>query len=193
MLFSEYITIFADAVGGLTQKTKHTMRCKPSTNTKLTLFIVLLLVIDQAVKFTVKLNMELYQSIPVFGNWFIIHFIENPGAAFGMQLGGTWGKLLLSLIRIAAIVLIAWYLHRLVKKSAPTGVLVGGALILAGAIGNMIDSAFYGLIFSGINTLCGRHTFFPGRRGIRTVPARQSSGYALFPHHQLHLARTGCR
>ena len=86
MLFSEYITIFADAVGGLTQKTKHTMRCKPSTNTKLTLFIVLLLVIDQAVKFTVKLNMELYQSIPVFGNWFIIHFIENPGAAFGMQL-----------------------------------------------------------------------------------------------------------
>ena len=55
------------------------MRCKPSTNTKLTLFIVLLLVIDQAVKFTVKLNMELYQSIPVFGNWFIIHFIENPG------------------------------------------------------------------------------------------------------------------
>ena len=129
MLFSEYITIFADAVGGLTQKTKHTMRCKPSTNTKLTLFIVLLLVIDQAVKFTVKLNMELYQSIPVFGNWFIIHFIENPGAAFGMQLGGTWGKLLLSLIRIAAIVLIAWYLHRLVKKSAPTGVLVGGALI----------------------------------------------------------------
>lgn len=160
MLFSEYITIFADAVGGLTQKTKHTMRCKPSTNTKLTLFIVLLLVIDQAVKFTVKLNMELYQSIPVFGNWFIIHFIENPGAAFGMQLGGTWGKLLLSLIRIAAIVLIAWYLHRLVKKSAPTGVLVGGALILAGAIGNMIDSAFYGLIFSE-STPYAAATLFP--------------------------------
>ena len=187
MLFSEYITIFADAVGGLTQKTKHTMRCKPSTNTKLTLFIVLLLVIDQAVKFTVKLNMGLYQSIPVFGNWFIIHFIENPGAAFGMQLGGTWGKLLLSLIRIAAIVLIAWYLHRLVKKSAPTGVLVGGALILAGAIGNMIDSAFYGLIFSESTPYAA--ATFSGRRGIRTVPARQSSGYALFPHHQLHLAR----
>ena len=169
MLFSEYITIFADAVGGLTQKTKHTMRCKPSTNTKLTLFIVLL-VIDQAVKFTVKLNMELYQSIPVFGNWFIIHFIENPGAAFGMQLGGTWGKLLLSLIRIAAIVLIAWYLHRLVKKSAPTGVLVGGALILAGAIGNMIDSAFYGLIFSE-STPYAAATLFP-----------EGGGYAPFLH-----------
>ena len=153
MLFSEYITIFADAVGGLTQKTKHTMRCKPSTNTKLTLFIVLLLVIDQAVKFTVKLNMELYQSIPVFGNWFIIHFIENPGAAFGMQLGGTWGNL-----------------HRLVKKSAPTGVLVGGALILAGAIGNMIDSAFYGLIFSE-STPYAAATLFP-----------EGGGYAPFLH-----------
>ena len=133
-------------------------------------FIVLLLVIDQAVKFTVKLNMELYQSIPVFGNWFIIHFIENPGAAFGMQLGGTWGKLLLSLIRIAAIVLIAWYLHRLVKKSAPTGVLVGGALILAGAIGNMIDSAFYGLIFSE-STPYAAATLFP-----------EGGGYAPFLH-----------
>ena len=105
-----------------------------------------------------------------------------------MQLGGTWGKLLLSLIRIAAIVLIAWYLHRLVKKSAPHGSTRRRGLILAGAIGNMIDSAFYGLIFSE-STPYAAATLFSGRRGIRTVPARQSSGYALFPHHQLHLAR----
>ena len=87
MLFSEYITIFADAVGGLTQKTKHTMRCKPSTNTKLTLFIVLLLVIDQAVKFTVKLNMQ--QMIVISSNnRFMrrkVHFLN--GKTCGMSRG----------------------------------------------------------------------------------------------------------
>ena len=119
-----------------------------SRKTKIILFIILLLIVDQVVKFVVKMNMNLYESIPVFGNWFFIHFIENPGAAFGMQLGGTWGKLLLSLFRIVVIGLVIWYMSRLIKKSAPTGVLVGFALILAGAIGNMIDSAFYGLIFS---------------------------------------------
>lgn len=143
---------------------------KLSESKKLTLFILLLLLIDQVVKFAVKLDMELYQSIPVFGNWFIIHFIENPGAAFGMQLGGEWGKLLLSLIRIAAIALIAWYLHKLVKSSAPKGVLIGFALILAGAIGNMIDSAFYGLIFSE-STPYAAATLFP-----------EGGGYASFLH-----------
>lgn len=141
-----------------------------SNSKKLTIFIILLLVVDQVVKFIVKLNMDLYESIPVFGDWFIIHFIENPGAAFGMQLGGEWGKLLLSLIRIGAIGLISWYLHKLVKQSAPKGVLVGGALILAGAIGNMIDSAFYGLIFSE-STPYAAATLFPA-----------GGGYASFLH-----------
>lgn len=143
---------------------------KLSESKKLTFLILLLLLIDQVVKFTVKLDMKLYESIPVFGNWFIIHFIENPGAAFGMQLGGEWGKLLLSLIRIAAIALIAWYLHKLVKSSAPKGVLIGFALILAGAIGNMIDSAFYGLIFSE-STPYAAATLFP-----------EGGGYASFLH-----------
>ena len=124
-----------------------------STDKKVTIFIVLLLLVDQIVKFIVKLNMALYESIPVFGHWFQIDFVENPGAAFGMQLGGEWGKLLLSLIRIAAIVLI-----------------VGFALILAGAIGNMIDSAFYGLIFSE-STPHAVATLFP-----------EGGGYASFLH-----------
>lgn len=141
-----------------------------STDKKVTIFIVLLLLVDQIVKFIVKLNMELYESIPVFGHWFQIDFVENPGAAFGMQLGGEWGKLLLSLIRIAAIVLIAWYTHRLIHRSAPKGVIVGFALILAGAIGNMIDSAFYGLIFSE-STPHAVATLFP-----------EGGGYASFLH-----------
>ena len=141
-----------------------------STDNKVTIFIVLLLLVDQIVKFIVKLNMALYESIPVFGHWFQIDFVENPGAAFGMQLGGEWGKLLLSLIRIAAIVLIAWSTHRLIHRSAPKGVIVGFALILAGAIGNMIDSAFYGLIFSE-STPHAVATLFP-----------EGGGYASFLH-----------
>ena len=141
-----------------------------STDKKVTIFIVLLLLVDQIVKFIVKLNMALYENIPVFGHWFQIDFVENPGAAFGMQLGGEWGKLLLSLIRIAAIVLIAWYTHRLIHRSAPKGVIVGFALILAGAIGNMIDSAFYGLIFSE-SAPHAVATLFP-----------EGGGYASFLH-----------
>lgn len=134
------------------------------------LFIILLLIVDQVVKFIVKLNMTLDESIPVFGNWFFIHFIENPGAAFGMQLGGTWGKLTLSLFRIAVICLVIWYLNKLIKKGAPKGVLVVFALVLAGAIGNMIDSAFYGLIFSK-STFYETATLFP-----------EGGGYAPFLH-----------
>lgn len=141
-----------------------------SDRTKLIIFIILLLVVDQTVKFVIKLNMPLYESIPVFGEWFQIDFIENPGAAFGMQLGGTWGKLALSLLRITAIAVIAWYLNRLLKKSAPKGILVGFGLILAGAIGNMIDSAFYGMIFSA-STHDTVATLFPA-----------GGGYAPFLH-----------
>lgn len=144
---------------------------KLSTGNKLFLFIILLLVIDQAVKIAVKLDMKLYQSIPVFGNWFFIHFIENPGAAYGMQFGGDFGKLLLSIIRIVVIVGVIWYLNRLAKNNTtPKGILIGFALILAGAIGNMIDSAFYGLIFSE-STPYAAATLFPA-----------GGGYASFLH-----------
>lgn len=112
------------------------------------IILTALLIADQVVKILVKTNMSLYESIHVFGDWFQIFFIENEGAAFGMKLGGTWGKLFLSLFRIAAITAVWWYLGRLRKKGAPKGVMIGGTMILAGAIGNMIDSAFYGLIFS---------------------------------------------
>lgn len=112
------------------------------------LLVILLLAVDQIVKIYVKTHMTLGEEIAVFGKWFYIQFIENRGAAFGMELGGDWGKLLLSLFRIVAVAAIIWYLHRLVKRAAPTAVLVGITLVLAGAIGNILDSAFYGLIFS---------------------------------------------
>lgn len=119
---------------------------------KLTILLVLLLLADQALKIWVKTHMTLDEVIMVVPTWFQLRFVENNGAAFGMQLSaGTafdWGKLILSLFRLVMIGLLGYYLRYLLRRKTPTGVLVGLTLILAGAIGNMIDSALYGVIFS---------------------------------------------
>lgn len=111
------------------------------------LLIILVLVIDQALKVWIKTNMMLGQEIAFF-DWFIIHFTENKGMAFGMEFGGNIGKYILSIFRMIAIAAIGFYLTRLVELNTKKGIVFSIALILAGAIGNMIDSAFYGLIFS---------------------------------------------
>lgn len=137
----------------------------------LIILVVLLLVIDQVVKIFVKTHMTLDEYIPVFGQWFYIRFIENPGAAFGFEFGGDYGKLFLSLFRIVAVGFIIWYMVRLTKRSdVPKGVLVGLGLILVGALGNIVDSMFYGMIFSesGYSTVA---TMFP-----------EGGGYAGFLH-----------
>ncbi len=110
--------------------------------------IPLVLIIDQASKIWVKTNMSLGESIQIAGNWFVIHFTENYGMAFGLEFGGEYGKVFLSLFRVFAIIFISWYLFGLVKKKSNKLLIVCISLILAGAIGNMIDSAFYGLLFS---------------------------------------------
>ncbi|MEI7594292.1 MAG: lipoprotein signal peptidase [Bacteroidota bacterium] len=110
--------------------------------------VFLVLFIDQTVKFWIKTHMYLGQEFSVFGNWFIIHFTENPGMAFGFQFGGGYGKLTLSVLRIVAVGLISWYIFDSIKKGAKTGFIVCASLVLAGAMGNIIDSAFYGLIFN---------------------------------------------
>lgn len=110
--------------------------------------VVAVLVVDQVSKVWVKTNMYLDESITVFGDWFFIHFIENPGMAFGLELGGVTGKLMLSLFRIVAVGFIMWYLRNQIKIGAHKGLIFSIALVLAGAIGNIIDSAFYGIIFS---------------------------------------------
>ena len=134
------------------------------------IIILLILIADQAVKLWIKTNMFLGESISVFGNWFFIHFTENEGMAFGMQLGGEWGKLILSLFRIAAVIAITYWLYRLTRKPVKTGLVVCVALILAGATGNIIDSAFYGLIFND-STFSQVATMFP-----------EGGGYASFLH-----------
>ena len=91
--------------------------------------------------------MMLGDEIPVFGNWFIIHFVENNGFAFGMELAGKFGKVLLSVFRILAVGVIGWYMYRLSSKGASKWLVYCVALVLAGALGNIIDSAFYGICF----------------------------------------------
>ncbi|MEQ8624962.1 MAG: lipoprotein signal peptidase [Vicingaceae bacterium] len=110
------------------------------------IFIVLL--IDQISKFWIKTHLEISEEIPVFGDWFIIHFTENNGMAFGLEIAGDYGKLILSVFRIIAVSLIGYYLFSLPKKGASKGLIISGSLIFAGALGNIIDSAFYGLIFN---------------------------------------------
>ncbi len=138
---------------------------KLSKGTRISILIVLLLVIDQAIKFAVKLNMTIGESIPVFGDWFQICFIENNGMAFGMQFGGSVGKLALSIFRVVLIGAIIVYLRKLLKqKGTPTGVLVGLSLVLVGAMGNVVDCLFYGEIFSA-STYTQVATLFPPEGG----------------------------
>lgn len=113
----------------------------------ITIFLVLFA--DQATKIWVKLNMAYGESYRVIGDWFYIHFIENPGMAFGLEIGGDYGKIFLSVFRIISVIVIGWYLWKLTKKtSTKPGLLVSVSLILSGALGNIIDSVFYGIIFT---------------------------------------------
>ena len=108
------------------------------------LIVLLVLVIDQVIKIWVKTHMTLHEQIEIL-SWFKIVFIENNGMAYGMEIGS---KLVLSLFRIAAISVLGWYIFGQVRKQARWGYIVCLSMILAGAIGNMIDSMFYGLVFN---------------------------------------------
>ena len=119
-----------------------------SLGKKSVLLIFLILFVDQCLKFWIKTHMHIGQEFHLFGNWAIIHFIENNGMAFGMEMGGKTGKFVLSIFRIIAIVGIGFFLSSLIKKKAHPGFILSVSAIMAGAIGNILDSAFYGLIFS---------------------------------------------
>ena len=134
------------------------------------ILVILILLVDQIFKIWIKTTMYLGESHPVLGHWFYLHFTENDGMAFGMRLGGDWGKLLLSIFRIAAVIAITWWLYRVTRKPVSNLLIICISLILAGAMGNIIDSAFYGLIF-GESTYMKIATLFP-----------PEGGYASFLH-----------
>ena len=139
-----------------------------------TIMVLVLLLLDQILKIWVKTSMCLDETIEILP-WFHLHFVENSGAAFGMRLevGGAidWGKLMLSLFRVVMIGALGYYIYYLTRpeRRTPRGVLVGLTLVLAGAIGNLVDSMFYGMIFTASTPLTvatlgeGYSTFLMGK------------------------------
>lgn len=121
---------------------------KLSLGNKVAILIFFVLFIDQLLKIWIKTHMQLGQEFHIIGDKFIIHFMENNGMAFGMEFGGNIGKLILSIFRIFAVAGIGIYLVSIIKTKAHFGFVISIALILSGAIGNILDSAFYGLIFN---------------------------------------------
>ena len=110
--------------------------------------IAIVLAADQALKIWVKTHMQIGEDIPLLGTWCRLHFIENEGMAFGMAFGGKAGKLALSLFRIAASGAILWYILRMIRRGSRMLPLASLALIFVGAVGNLVDSCFYGLLFN---------------------------------------------
>lgn len=133
------------------------------------IIIFLVLFFDQLIKIYVKTHFFLGEEVNVIGDWFILHFTENNGMAYGMEFGGNFGKLFLSVFRIAAVGVGAWYLWSLSKQKEDKLYIICIALIIAGAIGNIIDSAFYGVLFSDSNYEVAR--FMP-----------EEGGYSKFLH-----------
>ena len=138
---------------------------------KIIALILLVLLLDQGLKFWVKTNMHYGDDIRIFGlDWALIHFVENNGMAFGFSFGeGTEGKLLLSSLRIVAVGFLVYYINFLLRLQVSFGLLASFSLILAGALGNILDSAFYGMLFSASPFHGGLATFLP-----------EGGGYAPF-------------
>lgn len=136
------------------------------------IFIIALIILaDQALKVWIKTHYGFGHITNVLGqSWFELNFIENEGMAWGWKLGGEWGKMALTLFRLAAVIFGTWYLGKIVKQQYSKGFIICAALIYAGALGNLIDSMFYGLIFSESDAGLVATAFPPG------------GGYAGFLH-----------
>jgi len=149
-------------------------------------FIILsVLVLDQILKFWIKTTFYMGESHAVLGHWFYLHFTENEGMAFGMKLGGNYGKLLLTLFRIIAVVIIGWWLYRVTRKKAGILLVISISLILAGALGNILDSVFYGLIFSD-SSYMQVATLFPKGGGYGTILYGKVVDMLYFPIIESH-------
>lgn len=138
------------------------------------LLILAILLIDQLFKFYIKTNYYLGEEHPVLGSWFRLHFVENEGMAWGWKLGksGSWGKMVLTLFRLAAVFFGVYYIGKIIKEKYHSGFIICVALIFAGAVGNLIDSMFYGMIFDASDPYA--------HNVARLFP--EGGGYAAFLH-----------
>ena len=145
--------------------------------------VAAILVIDQVVKILVKTNMYIGEDIPLIGSWCRLHFIENEGFAFGMAFGGEVGKILLTLFRILASGLIAWFIVRHIRQRGRKSLIYSLSLILSGAIGNLIDCCFYGLIFN--ESYYNIATLFPPEGGYAPLLQGKVVDMFYFPLFEL--------
>jgi len=154
-----------------------------SVGKKSILLVVGVLLLDQLLKIYIKTHFYLGEEVHVFGNWFLIHFTENNGMAFGWEV---ISKLFLSLFRIVAVFLLGYFLYKLaVKKTYRQGFVLSIAMILAGAVGNIIDSLFYGLIFSK-STFFEIATLFPKEGGYASFLRGRVVDMLYFPIIDTH-------
>lgn len=148
--------------------------------------IFLVLLIDQVVKVWIKTTYPLGGGFDILGlSWAKIHFVENEGMAFGMELGGSYGKLVLSLFRIIAVFFIGYYLYTLIKSKATPALIISIALVFSGAMGNIIDSIFYGVLFSA-SSYSSIAEFMPDAGGYTTVLHGHVVDMFYFPLAQGH-------
>lgn len=145
---------------------------------KIGIIVLVILIIDQLSKFYIKTNFHLNEGINVFGlDWFQLKFVENPGMAYGAEFGGLTGKMLLSVLRIFLIGGIAWYIWKNVKIHNNNYFKIGMALVFAGAIGNLVDSLFYGMIFDSGLTWNVEREAWDGYAGISQANFQGYSGF----------------
>jgi signal peptidase II len=143
-------------------------------------FIILAIIVaDQALKIWVKTTMHYGEHITVFPNWFRLYFIENAGMAWGWKFGGDWGKMALTLFRLVAVIFGVFYIRSIVRKHYHRGFIACVGLIFAGALGNLIDSLFYGLIFDKGMTYNAMINDYTGYSGLAQF---SSNGYSSFLH-----------
>jgi signal peptidase II len=114
---------------------------------KVILLIAIIIFIDQAIKFYIKLNYFIGEEHLLLGSWARLHFVENEGMAWGLKFGGDFGKIILTLFRLAAVIWGSFLIKGFIEKKYHNGFIICAALIYAGAVGNLIDSLFYGMIF----------------------------------------------
>ena len=145
----------------------------------LVIIIGLVVLADQVLKIYIKTSIPLNTAHPVASNWFQLYFVENPGMAYGWKFGGNWGKLALTVFRMGAVVFGTWYLGSIIKQRYHAGFIICAALIYAGALGNLIDSCFYGLIFDKGMVFDPQINEYIGYNGLA---AFSKHGYSSFLH-----------
>ncbi len=146
---------------------------------KVTFIILFIIIADQALKLWIKTNYQLNDSHQVIGSGFQLYFVENPGMAYGWKFGGEWGKMALTIFRMGAVIFGTWYLRKIIKEKQHSGFIFCAALVYAGALGNLIDSSIYGLIFDKGMTFDPVINRYVDYNGLATF---SSKGYASFLH-----------